>query len=207
MKLLWLLVIILLLSCESNDLKRDPGLIYDLRGYIRPDSIKYPVGKTITVQYWLTNVTKKDIDEQIVIGSKKATQPFRGYNFNASSTGEKTTPLELKEAGNPYNGKLSLKPKEEKVFVENKFVATRPGSYLLSFRLHWRNSKRIPFKPVTIYITEEKVAKSTLSPEIEKALAALTSKDNIERGKAGEVILVHSDITASLVLGDVLELL
>lgn len=184
-----LLMVIVFVGCSSPQKVRNPELVKELRGYIRPNKAKYSVNEPISVNYWLNNVSGKKLSEQVVDGSKKKGQAFLSYTFNATSLDEKQNPLKLVKAGEPFHGLLELKPKEEKLFVTNEFIAEKKGSYLLTIDLNWRNGKKITFKPITLYVIKDKVKVGPLiAPDLEKALTQLTATDPVVRSQAKQVV-------------------
>lgn len=164
-------------GCQSTQERTvEPGVAEELRGYIRVEKSSFQVNQPIQVSYWLTNISNVPVQEQVMDGSSDPNTPFETYSFNAIEEQNKKNPLELKEAGTPLTGALSLMPGEEKLFCQNTFETPKAGVYTLSFFLRWKNGKRIEFKPATITI-QEAFVKTPLDKEMDQSIEGLASKD------------------------------
>ena len=164
-------------SCNSTERIIDPTIIPELRGYIRTPQKIYKTNEIIEVNYYIENVTEKALKEQVIDGSKDPEIAFQGYSFNAVDKKQKTSHLKLKNSECYLKDELLLMPAEEKKFFKNTFVAKRPGTYELTFRLQWRNNKKIIFKPILLKIQGIKIG-IQINPELKRYLEELGSEDN-----------------------------
>ncbi len=194
-----LLFLVLLQGCSLNETVKDTTIWYDLRGFIRPSKAKYKVNETIEVKYFIQNVTDLQLSEEVVDGSQDESKSFQEYRFNAVSQ-DGQNHLQLKKPGKPLTGQLVLQPQKEKLFVANKFTATKPGSYLLTFDLRWKKNKNVVFKPITIYVLQEQTKKKEIDPELEKALLQLTAEDPGIRARAKTKIRSYGEQVTPLLV-------
>ncbi|NUM36813.1 MAG: HEAT repeat domain-containing protein [Candidatus Brocadiae bacterium] len=165
------------IGCRSTQQRIiDPGVVEELRGFIRISQNSFEVNQPIQVNYWITNISTMPIQEKLVDGSTDPNSPFQTYSFNAVEELDKTSHLELKEAGEPFTGDLMLMPGEEKLFCQNTFVAPKSGAYAFSFFLRWKKDKRIEFKPATINV-KDAVVETRQDQDIKKVIGNLASKD------------------------------
>ena len=187
---LFILMITGILSgCSSPQRIQDPTILPELRGYIRPKKTVYQVNEPIGVSYWLANVSENPIREKVLDGSKDDDIAFQGYSFNAFDQNDPNKHLTLSKVTPPFNGLLTLAPGEEKLFSQNSFTASSPGAYLLSFKLRWRDEKKIAFKPITIRIVSPKKVEVRVDADLQQAISQLISEDYLVHSQARQKII------------------
>ncbi|BBM86081.1 HEAT repeat domain-containing protein [Candidatus Uabimicrobium amorphum] len=200
-------VVFLCLGCGSTEVKKvsNPKYFYNLNGTIKTDKQKYQLGENIVTEYVIQNNGEKLHQEPVTDGSKNIAEAFQSYSFNAASVKNQLEHLELKDFGKPINGAISIKPKEEKLFVKNVFSASTAGKYRLTFDLNWKENKQILFKPVIIEIVdnskvEEEAKQETIDPQIRVVIRNLldpelreeAEKEIVGYGAQGLVALVEA---------------
>ena len=197
---LWLSLIIIC-SCTGTTTRtiKNPKYVSELRGYIKPNKKKYQIGEEVTVNYVISNVSSSLHQELVTDGSKNPKEAFSSYNFNAQASNGSLDHLELKDFGKPISGAISLKPRAEKTFVRNTFIASKAGKYLLSFTLDWRDNKGILFQPVAVEVIDPNAAKEVeepsekVNPQLLQYVRDLTSQDPDTKNAAKEAIIEYGD--------------
>ncbi|WP_372368680.1 HEAT repeat domain-containing protein [Candidatus Uabimicrobium sp. HlEnr_7] len=186
----YLLITLLCLGCSSSQPQKNdnPKYIYDLSGYVEANKEKYNIGEDIEVKYVIQNNRGKLHQEPVTNGSKKISEAFQSYGFNAASSKDQLVHLEVKDFGKPINGAISLKPKGKKVFVKNIFSSSQPGKYRLTFNLNWKENKQILFKPIVIEVVDnqkpqDNSTSESIDPQIRTSVRNLVDPETREEAE------------------------